>query len=92
MQLLAHCNWHGKPPSDWEKFTELTFRISNVPSKAAVIELRDAFGAYGYVYKVRIKTKDCANGVERSTKTYLSLIGSYKNFYIFDILLFNRPC
>jgi len=57
----------SEPPFDWKKFAELTFKVSNVPFKAEVTEIKDAFAAYGNVYRVIIETKDKLNGEEQPT-------------------------
>jgi hypothetical protein len=50
------------PPRDWRSFTEIKFKVSKVHTNAEVTELREAFAAYGSVYKVQIETKDTDNG------------------------------
>jgi len=50
------------PPREWRSFTEIKFKVSNVHINAEVTELREAFAAYGSVYKVQIETKDTDNG------------------------------
>ncbi|CAI2178873.1 1603_t:CDS:2 [Funneliformis geosporum] len=63
---------YKEPPHDWKKFTELTFRVSNVPSKANVSEMKDAFAAHGTVYKVEFETRDSSEGEQPTGAVFVS--------------------
>ena len=47
-----------KPPSGWKNFSEIVFKVSKIPTKVAVGEIKGVFSTYGSVYRVEIVTRE----------------------------------